>query len=388
MKKKALSLALALVMCLSLTVPAMASEENYFSSNGIPVSQEPPKDSVFFTYAMYEGGDVPREEADYAIVDGVFGVLSCTTVPADKVGYQTTTLELCISMDVIPDFPRCVWSSGIYDYYTGFGLFTDKMDSLDMEYFVTKPQLIYQVGDETYTIDCTIADDWDIGEWYYDESDEVEYRYAMCYRTITITAPTDYDGMVFKLFNRTDALPMTSDSDEVEYVDNENNALCFRFGPHAPEEPDQPEQPLAKAGNQDIEIDGNKVAFQTYMLADANGNGTNYVKLRDIAHVLNGTAAQFSVGYDRQNASISAVTGAAYKDTGTEMDTPFAGADKEYVQSQLTIVVDGTPVQLDAITLTDANGGGYNYFKLRDLGDALGFTVGYSRDRGVYIETD
>jgi len=32
--------------------------------------------------------------------------------------------------------------------------------------------------------------------------------------------------------------------------------------------------------------------------------------------------------------------------------------------------------------------GVYNYFKLRDLGDVLGFAVGYSRDRGVYIETE
>ena len=31
---------------------------------------------------------------------------------------------------------------------------------------------------------------------------------------------------------------------------------------------------------------------------------------------------------------------------------------------------------------------GSNYFKLRDLGKALDFYVGWSADRGVYIETD
>ena len=32
--------------------------------------------------------------------------------------------------------------------------------------------------------------------------------------------------------------------------------------------------------------------------------------------------------------------------------------------------------------------GDSNYFKLRDLGKALDFYVGWSADQGVYIETD
>lgn len=38
--------------------------------------------------------------------------------------------------------------------------------------------------------------------------------------------------------------------------------------------------------------------------------------------------------------------------------------------------------------LLDANGDGTNYIKLRDLGAALGFNVGWSVERGVFIETD
>ena len=34
------------------------------------------------------------------------------------------------------------------------------------------------------------------------------------------------------------------------------------------------------------------------------------------------------------------------------------------------------------------NGVGTNYLQLRDLGAALGFNVGWSADRGVYVETD
>lgn len=36
---------------------------------------------------------------------------------------------------------------------------------------------------------------------------------------------------------------------------------------------------------------------------------------------------------------------------------------------------------------TDGAGNGYTYFKPRDLGKALGFTVAWSVEKGIYIET-
>lgn len=164
----------------------------------------------------------------------------------------------------------------------------------------------------------------------------------------------------------------------------ESDYLMTRY-PETQPEP-QPKKDLALANNQDIEFDGVKVPFQTYMLLDDNGYGTNYVKLRDVAHVLNGTDAQFAVGYSSQTG-ISVSTGSPYADNGSEMTTPFAGADKEYARSDMALTVNGSPIQLDTITLLDANGGGYNYFKLRDLGAALGFRVDWSADRGVFVET-
>lgn len=133
----------------------------------------------------------------------------------------------------------------------------------------------------------------------------------------------------------------------------------------------------AYASTQSVEVDGKKVEFQMYALRDAAGNGTNYVKLRDVAHVLNGTPAQFSVGYDSASGSILVTTGAAYADTGTEMTTPYSG-DRTYQTGSGAVLVDGRAASLDAIVLTDDAGGGYTYFKLRDLGTALGFTVDWS----------
>lgn len=51
-------------------------------------------------------------------------------------------------------------------------------------------------------------------------------------------------------------------------------------------------------------------------------------------------------------------------------------------------MIDGTRVVMRAFVLMDDNGGGYTYYKLRDLGQAMGFNVGWSGARGVYLETD
>ena len=143
-----------------------------------------------------------------------------------------------------------------------------------------------------------------------------------------------------------------------------------------------PASGTAKASTQTVTVDGKAVEFQMYALADANGDLTNYIKLRDMAYILNGTKAQFSVGYD---GIISLTTGKPYEAGGTEMTTPFSG-DRAYTGGAQTVKIDGKDVAMTAITLTDDNGGGYNYFKLRDLGKALGFNVSW--DNGVIVESD
>ena len=45
-------------------------------------------------------------------------------------------------------------------------------------------------------------------------------------------------------------------------------------------------------------------------------------------------------------------------------------------------------MELTAIPLADDTGGGYTYFKLRDLGKVLGFHTGWTREQGVFVESD
>ncbi len=142
----------------------------------------------------------------------------------------------------------------------------------------------------------------------------------------------------------------------------------------------------AVATTQSVEVDGKAVEFETYALLDEHGYQTNYAKLRDVAYVLSGTDAQFAVDWSERKG-ISVTTGKAYKADGTEMDTPYEG-DRACQRLDEATQVDGEAQHIAAIRLFDDDGDGYTYYKLRDLGQYLGFQVDWSAERGVYVETD
>ena len=127
-------------------------------------------------------------------------------------------------------------------------------------------------------------------------------------------------------------------------------------------------------------VNGEKISLDAYALLDQNGNPTNYLKLRDIAYLLNGTQAQFSVGY--QDGYILINTGEAYTTTDADMVSLF-DTNKPYAVANARIKVDGEVVNIDSIILEDNNGGGYTYCQLVSLGKALGFSVVWDNDARV-----
>jgi len=116
-----------------------------------------------------------------------------------------------------------------------------------------------------------------------------------------------------------------------------------------------------------VQVNGEAKAFEAY-----NINDNNYFKLRDIAYVLNDTDASFSVGWDGAANSIALVKGEAYAPTGSEMKVSGTKDIKDAVASNSSILIDGVKAALKAYNIN-----GNNYFKLRDLGTALGFNVGW-----------
>ena len=119
---------------------------------------------------------------------------------------------------------------------------------------------------------------------------------------------------------------------------------------------------------QKLSVDGREVNCDKY-----NIDGSNYFKLRDLAMLLNGTGSQFDVGWDAEKGVVSVTTNHPY--TAPNGQELLVGDDLSATAapSAQTILIDGEERE----DLTVYNIGGSNYFKLRDLGGALGFDVDY-----------
>ncbi len=127
---------------------------------------------------------------------------------------------------------------------------------------------------------------------------------------------------------------------------------------------------------QSLRVDGKQVDCEKY-----NIDGSNYFKLRDIAYVLRSTGSRFSVSWDGENKCVSLVTGEDYEPDGTELDLAFGDKSASAVPSGDRILINGEErPDLSAYKL-----GGNNFYKLRDLGDALGFQVDYEKETNTAV---
>ena len=120
---------------------------------------------------------------------------------------------------------------------------------------------------------------------------------------------------------------------------------------------------------QKIVCNGENVSLQAY-----NIDGYNYLKLRDIAALMASTGSKFSVQVidNATKKEVYCVLGGSYTKVADDLKT---GTDqsKTCVASSWAFYVDGEYKSVYVYNI-----GGYNYFKLRDLGDALEFDVDYS----------
>ena len=199
-------------------------------------------------------------------------------------------------------------------------------------------------------------------------------------QSIVFDAYTINGNNYFKLRDLAYALSGTNKQFDVSW-DGEANAIALTSG--------QPYTPvggeLASKGSQiqtpvpslaKVYLDGAEVALTAYTI-----QGNNYFKLRDVAALLNGTPKQFDVGYDEASNSTTITTGEGYAKQDTDLQgKPTAGGTATV--SGDSVIINGKKAELTVYKIN-----GSNYFKLRDLGKALNFYVGWSAERGIYIET-
>jgi len=134
---------------------------------------------------------------------------------------------------------------------------------------------------------------------------------------------------------------------------------------------------VAKVTSATVTADGEQIAFTAY-----NIGGNNFFKLRDVAFVLNGSQKQFELGYDAATKTASIIPGKAYTPNNTEMGSKSSGA-KQANESNTSFILDGKRV-----TFTAYNIDGNNYIKIRDIGAALDFFLGYDNvTRTITVDT-
>jgi len=145
---------------------------------------------------------------------------------------------------------------------------------------------------------------------------------------------------------------------------------------------------IAYESGQMVELGGNtRVWMPAYALKDEDGNPTNYVRLRDLAALLSTGEAQFDVLWSAETG-ISLLPRTPYDHpNGSEGIVPFSG-DRPYRDYTLPTSVGGELMDLKAFQIVDDADGAHTYYQLRDLGRALDFNVGWSSQRGIYIEPD
>lgn len=96
--------------------------------------------------------------------------------------------------------------------------------------------------------------------------------------------------------------------------------------------------------------------------------------LRDVADALKNTGAKFDVGYDQKKNEIVIDRGASYSggnDSKGELEH-----NPRVSKSKQSVSIDGSKVENLEAYLVNQN----NYFKLVDLGKALGFKVEWDGD--------
>lgn len=117
-----------------------------------------------------------------------------------------------------------------------------------------------------------------------------------------------------------------------------------------------------------------------------SSGGHNYIGIRDLAALLNGTSAQFDVEYDAQTATVNMITDKAYTPDGSELNTiPAVETAGQKAAGTYELQRDGETVYAGGMVFVNSR----NYFLLRGIAEnnLLNIEVGYDAENNIVLLT-
>lgn len=484
MRKKLLSLVLALILCLALAAPAFAADSDFVIENGVLTKYNGPGgdvvipdsvtrigDNAFFFCGSLTSVTIPTSVTDigywafsgcssltgvtipgsvtsigdgafcrcssltaiqvdsgnqnYCSVDGVLFTRDMKTLVAYPCGKQGaysipdgvadigySAFENCISLTGVT-IPNSVTGIGDRAFFgcsslTGVAI-PGSVTSIGEEAFsgctgltgMTIPSSVTSIGDFVFnecfsltsvTIPSSVTS---IGNSAFYECDSLTSvtipgsvtsietgAFMNCASLTSVTIPSSVtsigEGAFWVCVSLTDVYYGGTEAQwkRIKFGDYNSSLLgaVIHYNSAAPDTPSQSK--TASPTNDRLNVNGE---FQTPAVYKIGGS--NYFKIRDLAVMLNGTEKQFDVGYDAALNSVTVTTGKGYSEPDAQLIGALGGSQPA-APSNDTIYIDGQKIDVTVYKI-----GGSNFFMLRDLGKALDFYVGWTREAGVFIDT-
>ena len=122
-----------------------------------------------------------------------------------------------------------------------------------------------------------------------------------------------------------------------------------------------------------ISIDENQASLKTY-----NIGGYNYVKLRDIAWLLNGSTKQFDVAWDNNKKSINLLSNAPYTDSKPVEESATLSA--KGIISSASLYKDGQKIKMNSYVVESRT-----YFKLNELCQILDINLDWDEQNKLIV---
>ncbi|AVM67422.1 hypothetical protein C3V37_06060 [Peptostreptococcaceae bacterium oral taxon 929] len=127
-----------------------------------------------------------------------------------------------------------------------------------------------------------------------------------------------------------------------------------------------------------VTLDGEEVKVGSYDV-----EGYNYLKLRDVAAILNTKKCQFNVGFDKPTKLITVELAKGYEKVEGDL-AEIKDEKAKAIVSVRKILVNGEEKEIKTALINE-----YNYMQLRDLGSLVGLDVKYdAKNKVIMLKSD